>query len=432
MISMAHQIQHLDDNKVKITVTIPAEEVAEACKTAAAHMAEEITIPGFRPGKAPYEVVKQKVGEMAILEHAAEDLVRSSFLAVMVEADLDTVGQPYFSMDKLAPGNDFVYTAELALMPKVTKLADYSALSVEKKDIEPTKELVEEAKGDLVRMQTKEVRAEAGRKLEKGDKAVVNMTMKQDGVVLEGGEAKNHGVYTNESYYVPGFVDEILGLAEGEEKTFALKFPDEHYQKHIAGKDVEFTVKLNEIFLLQTPAFDDAFAATVGLKNSAELEEKLQENLREENRAEEARRLDKAVLDLVAEKSTFDAIPDLLVNQEIEKMTHELEHQVETQGLDFKQYLSSIGKSMADLKLDFAAPALQRIKVGIILKEISKKEDVKADDAEVDAELDKIASQFDEKDENRQRVYEPQYRDYIERQMINRKTIDLLKEKIVK
>lgn len=432
MNSMVYQIEQQGDNKVKLTVTIPAAEVATACQAAATHLAEEVDIPGFRPGKAPYEMVKQKVGEMAILEHAAEDLVRSSFIEAMVEADLETVGQPYFTLEKLAPDNDFVYTAEVALMPKATKLADYNTLSVDKKDIEPAKPLVDEAKNDLLRMQTKEVRAESGSKLEKGNKAVVHMTMKHEGVVMEGGEAKNHGVYTNENYYVPGFVDEILGLGEGEEKTFSLKFPDEHYQKHIAGKEIEFNVKMNEIFLLQPPLFDDEFAKSLGLKDAGELEEKLVENLREENRVEEARRLDKAVLDLVAEKSTFDTIPDLLVNQEIEKMIHELEHQVETQGLEFKPYLSSIGKSLADLKLDFAAPALQRIKVGIVLKAISEKEGVKADDAEVDAELDKIAGQFDEKDENRQRVYEPQYRDYIERQMINRKTIDLLKEKIAK
>lgn len=429
---MAYQLEQLPENKVKITVTIQADEVTEACKTAALHLAEEVNVPGFRPGKAPYEAIKQKVGEMAILEHATEDLVRSSFVAAMVEADLETAGQPFFSMEKLALGNDFVYSAVVPLMPNVTKLADYNSLSVEKKDIEPTKEILEQAKTDIIRMQTKEVRAAAGRKLAQGDKAVVNLTMKKDGVVLEGGESKSHGVFTNETYYVPGFIDEILGLAEGEEKTFSLAFPEEHYQKHIAGKAVDFTVKMNEIFLLEPPAFDDAFAVTIGLANAKELEEKLAENLREENRVEEARRLDKAVLDLIAEKSTFDAIPDLLVNQEIEKMTHELEHQVSTQGLEFSQYLSSIGKSATDLKLDFAAPALQRIKVGILLKVISDKENVQVDEATVDAELDGIAGQFPEDDENRKRVYEPQYREYVERQMINRKTIDLLKEKIVK
>ena len=108
-------------------------------------------------------------------------------------------------------------------------------------------------------------------------------------------------------------------MKEGDEKTFALKFPDDHYQKHIAGENVDFTVKLNEIFTTEIPPFDDTFAATFGLKTADELRDKLRENLRMENETEESRRLDKAVLDLVAEKSSFQEIPDLLVNQEIEK-----------------------------------------------------------------------------------------------------------------
>ncbi len=429
---MSYVVEQLPENKAKITVTIPAEEVTEACHVAAEHMAEDVTIPGYRPGKAPYEAIKQKIGEMAILEHATEDLVRQTFVAAMVEADLDVVGQPFFAMEKLAPDNDFIYTAEIALMPQITKLADWTKLSVEKKETEPTKELLEQAKADIVRMQTKEVKAEAGRALTMGDKAIVNLTMKKDGVVLEGGESKNHGVFTNESYYVPGFVDEILGLKEGEEKTFTLNFPAEHYQKHLAGQPVDFTIKLNEIFLLQPPMFDDAFAVTVGLTSASEMEEKLMENLRAENKIEEARRLDKAVLDLVADKSTFDIIPDLLVNQEIEKMTHELEHQVTSQGMDFTQYLASINKSLTDLKIDFTPAALQRIKVGIILKKISAEEKVTVDQTVLDAELDKVAEQYKDDAEAAKQIYEPQYRDYIERQMVNRKTIDLLKEKMVR
>lgn len=429
---MAHVLERLPDNKVKLTVTISADELDDKLEHAAEHISEEVKIPGFRPGKAPYDVVERHVGAQAVLEHAAEELVRETFVAAMLEEDLETVGQPFFSFVKLAKGNDFIYTAEMALMPTVTKLADYEKLEVKKENTEPTAEILEQAKKDLARMQTKEVRAESGYKLAKGDKAVVNLSMKKDGVVLEGGESKNHGVFTDEPHYIAGFVDNIIGMAEGEEKQFSLKFPEEHYQKHLAGQDVDFNVKMNEIFKLEAPAIDDAFAAKLGMKDAAELEAKLKENLQKEGEYEETRRQDKAVLDAIADKSTFDAIPDLLVNQEIEKMIHELEHSIEQQGMDFKTYLSSVGKSMADLKMDFTAPALQRIKVSIVLSEIAKREKVTVKSEDLDKELDMVASRFDENSDARKRVYEPQYREYVERQMINRKTIDLLKSKIVK
>lgn len=431
-IPMAHIVERISDNKVKLTVTIPAQALTEATKHAAEHMAQEMKIPGFRPGKAPYEVVKQHVGEMALLEHAAEELIRETFVEAMIAENLETVGQPYFSMEKLAPDNDLVYSAEISLMPSVKKLADFRKLTVARGEVEPTDAMLEEAKTDLLKMRMKEVRAEAGRALTKGDKAIVALGMKKDGVTIEGGESQNHGVYTNEAHYIPGFVDEIIGMKEGEAKTFTLKFPDEHYQKHIAGSDVEFAVTMNEIYTTELPAFDDAFAVSVGLKSADEVMEKLRENLRTENAMEEGRRLDKAVLDLLAEKSTFEEIPDLLVNQEIDKMLRELEQHITSQGMDFNEYLSQVGKTVANLKLDFAAQALMRVKVAIALREVQKQENVKVDEADVDAELDKIAATFKEGDDARKRVYEPVYREYVERQLLNRKTIEMLKETMVK
>ncbi len=429
---MSHTFEKLSENKVKITVTIPAAAVTDACIEAAEHMSKEMSFPGFRPGHAPYDVVKQKVGEMAILEHAVEELVRETFVEAMLAEDLETVGQPYFTMSKLAPGNDVVYTAEISLMPDITKLADYTTLSVSRKDIEPKEELVAQAAKDLLRMQTREIRATKDYTLAKGDKAVVHLHMKKDGVTLEGGESQNHGVYTNEAHYIPGFVDEIVGMKEGEERTFTLKFPDEHYQKHIAGQSVDFVVKLNEIFTLESPVIDDAFAKSLGLASASDVNIKLRENLRTENAAEEERRLEKAVLDAIADKSTFDTIPDLLVNQEIEKMLRELEYHIEQQGGEFKQYLTHIGKTLPELKLDFAAPALQRVKIGLVLRKIQHEQKITVDAAAVDAELDKMAATFKETDDARKEIYEPQYRDYIERQLVNRKTIEMLKMAMVK
>lgn len=427
-----HTLTHLGDNKIKLTVTVPVEAVEAACEESAKELATEAKIPGFRPGRASYNVVKQRFGEQAILEHAVENLVRGTLVSALLAENLETVGSPHFNVEKMAPGNELIYSAEIALMPSVKKLADYHKLSVQKPGVEPTAALIDEAKRDLTRMQTKEVRAASGAALQKGDKAVVNMGMKKDGVTIEGGEGKNHGVYTAEAHYIPGFVDQLLGMKEGDEKTFALSFPKEHYQKHLAGQNVDFTVRLNEIFTLETPALDDEFAKSVGLKDAAELETKLRENLRAENVAEADRTVEKNALELLADKSTFDAIPDLLVNEEVTRMTHELEHRIESQGMNLQEYLSSIGKSMADLKLDFTAPALSRIKIMLVLKAVAKQEHVTVSDDELDTELDRLAEQLPAADERRKRIYEPEYREYVRAQLTNKKTIDLLKAAMVK
>lgn len=428
---MPYKIEKNENNKVTVILTIPKEEVETGMKHAAKHISEDTKIPGFRPGKAPYDVVKKRVGEMKLLEAASEELIRTAFLRAMIEEDLETVGQPYFDAEKMAPGNDMVVKAEIALYPHVIELANIPKLSVKQKDTTPTEELIKRAKKDLAMMQTKEVRASKDHGITQGDKAVMSLTMKKDGVVLEGGEGQNHGVYTGEEYYIEGFKTEIMELKEGEEKTFTLKFPDEHYQKHLAGRDIDFTVKINEIFELDSPDIDDDFAKTVGLKDLKELDEKIIENLKRENEAEEQLRLDKEVLDLVSEKTKFEEIPDILVNQEVEKMLHELKHNISQKGMDFDTYLSGLNKSIAELKLDFTPTGLKRVQVAILLKEVAKQEKIKPEEKEIDEELDRIAEQH--KDEKtKKKIFEPIYRDYIAQQMRNRKTIEFIKGKIVK
>ncbi|MBT3230732.1 trigger factor [Candidatus Uhrbacteria bacterium] len=427
---MSHTVK-TEKNKVTFTITIPAEQVKEAMKEAATRIGENTEIAGFRPGKADYATIEKRVGEMKILEEATEGLVRTAFMKALLEEKIDSVGQPYFNMNKMAPGNDMEFTAEVSLMPSIQKLADYSKLSIKKQDSAPKQELIDQAKKDLVGMQTKEVRAKSGTELKQGDKVVVNLTMKKDGVVVEGGEGQDHGIYTSESYYVDGFIDQILGSKEGDVKTFTLTFPKDHYQKHMAGAEIEFTVEVKEIFNLDTPKFDDAFAKNLGMKDVKDLEGKLIENLTKENQVEEDRRQEKEMLELLSGKSNFDDIPDLLVNQEVDKMINEMKQAVAQRGVEFEEYLTSIGKTFADMKLDFATNALTRVKVALLLKEIAKLEDVKVEAKELDAEIVKVAEKY-EKEDQKKYIQSPQYRDYVEMQMKNKKTLDILRDKMVK
>lgn len=427
-----HKVERLNDSQIKITVTVPVEQVERGMRHAAEHMSVDINIPGFRPGKAPYEVVKERVGDMKLLEHAAEEIIRATLSAALLEEDLNIVGQPYFNVEKMAPGNELVYTAEIALMPTVIKLGDYESLSIKPESTEVSSDVFAQAKKDLLRMRTQEVRAQAGHELAKGNKTVINMTMKRNGVVLEGGEAQNHGVYTGEEYYIEGFIEQIIGAKEGDERQFKLKFPKDHYQKHLAGEDVDFVVKVNEIFTLEAPMFDDVFAAGLGFKNIADLEAKLRENLSEEKVDQETRRQEKAVLELLAEKSNFPVISDLLINQELEKMIYELRQWVTQNGMEFDEYLKSVKKSVPELKLDFAKQALIRIKVALILEEVAKKENIAPTPEELDVEVDRVGAQVAKDPAAKEHVFSPEYRDRIEAQLRNRKTVDFLKAKMVK
>lgn len=423
--------EDLPKRSVKLTIEVPVEEMRPALEVAARALSEQISIPGFRPGHATYEAVKNQVGEMKILEGAIEGIVRKSFVEALGSAQLETVGAPDISMEKMAPGNPVVYTAIVGLMPEVEKLGDYTKLSVDKKPAVAEESDVEGALKELQKMQTKEVRASSTESATKNDKAVVDLTMTKDNVAVEGGDAKSYAVFLAEAHYIPGFSEQLVGIKEGESKTFTLPFPKEHYQKHLAGHSVDFTVKLNELYHLDHPALDDAFGVSLGFKNLVELKDRLKQNISEEKTAEENMRQERAVLDALAGASRFSDIPDNLVNEEVNKMVHELEHSLEERGLKFDHYLKSINKTLAQIKLDFVPQALQRIKVMLVLRQVAKQQNVQIEEKELDAELDRIAARYEDQ-ETKDRIYSSEYREYTEGILKNRKVIEILKAAMVK
>ncbi len=416
---------------VKISVVVSPDEVKPFLETAAQELSSQSNIPGFRPGKAEYEIVKQRFGEMAIHEKALENIIRKTYVQAVMTHQIETVGSPHISVEKLAPGNPVSYTAEVARMPKVLTVSDFAKIEVKPKEVKVEEKEIERALKDLQRMQTKETRAESGYAIENNSKAVLSLEIKNAGVPLDGGSSPNHAVYMSEDYYIPGFKEHLLGLKETEEKTFRLPFPAEHAQKHLAGKDLDFSVKIKEVYQLAHPEVDEAFAKALGQASVAELKAIIQKNLLAEKQQEENFRQEKELLETLAEKSKFEEIPDLLVNEEVNKMIQELEQRVGAQGVDFNDYLASIKKSLANLKIDLTPQALMRVKVALLLRTIAEKEKVVADAGKVDEELDRLAKEYKEK-EMRDRIYSPEYRNYVEGIQRNRQVIAFLKEKMVR
>ena len=424
-------VEEQEKGLVKITFTVSVEEQTPFLEAAAEHISEHSTIPGFRPGKAGYEIVKQRVGETKIMEEALEKIVRSLFVKALLDNEIDTVGSPKIDVEKMAPVNELVFTAEVTRMPAVKELADFKSLSVQGKVPEVADHDVELALKDLTRMQTKEVRAASGSIVSATDKAVVSMDMKKDGVPIEGGQSPNHAVYLAEEYYIPGFKEQLIGLKEGDAKTFTLAFPADHAQAFLAGQDIDFEVVLKELFHLEPPQMDDSFAQSLGLKDFAMMKELIHKNLLDEKIREEQMRQEKEALELIANKTQFENIPDLLLNEEIEKMLRELKGRVEEQGMDFEKYIQSLEKTLVQVKLDFTPQALMRIKVAIAMREIAKRENLTVSDEELDKELDDVAARYEDA-EDKKRIYTPEYRQYFEQVVLNRKVIELVKNVMVK
>ncbi len=425
------KMDELPKNTVKFTVRIPTEEARPYLEEAAVRISQSSSIPGFRPGKAGYDIVKQRVGEMKIYEEALESIVRKTYVEAILANQIETVGSPKIDVEKLAPDNDIVYTAEVGRMPRVTKLADFRKLKIKSKPSEVSDQDIANTLKDLQRMQTKEVRAVSGGAAAQNDKVIVSMNMKKDGVAIEGGSSPDHAIYLTEEYYIPGLKEKVIGMKEGESKTFTLPFPKDHTQKMLAGANIDFDVALKEIYHLELPELNDAFATSLGQKDFATLKELIRNNLKLEKENEERARQEKEMLELIAKESRFEDIPDLLVNEELGRMIMELKRGVEEQGLDFEEYVKHLNKTYADLKIDFTPQAIVRLKVALVLREIAKQEKVGVEEKEIDAELVRLAARYEDK-EARKRLYDPDFRDYTRTLLQNRKVIDLLRQAMVR
>lgn len=424
-------IEEKEKSVVKLTFVVTQDEARPYLEEAAQRLSEHNPIPGFRPGKASFDLVKQHIGEMKILEEALESIIRKSFVEAVLSHNIETVGSPKIAVEKIAPGNDIVFSAEVTRMPKTLSIVDYEKLSVDAKSAEVEEKDIDLALHDLQRMQTKEIRVASGTEIGATDKVVLSMNIKKDGSAIDGGQSPNHAIYLTEDYYIPGLKEQLIGLKEGDQKTFTLPFPKDHVQKMLAGQIVDFEVNIKEIYHLEPPKLDDEFAKSLGMNDFEALKKAIQKNLAEEKNSDEQSRQEREVLKLVVEKSRLEEIPDLLLNEEINNMIAELKNRVESQGLEFETYLSNLKKTLAQIKLDFTPQAIVRIKSALVIRAISEKEKMSVDEKEIDEEIDRIASHYEDP-EMKKRFFEPSFREYVDRLIINRKVVTLLKQKMIK
>lgn len=422
-------ITKLPGSLVEMKFVVTPEEAQPYLDQASIDLQASKPIPGFRPGKAPYDEVKKTFGEMKLWETALERIVRAKYVHAILEDKVDTIGSPAISIDQLVPGQNLKFTVTAPVMPIVLNLISYDQPLIERKTKEVKDTEVDSAIEDLRKMRRQE--AVVDRPATKEDMAVVDLEITKDKVIVEGGTSKNYRIYLSEPHYIPGFADQLVGLKKGDTKSFELAFPKDHYQKHLSGQKVTFAVVVNDVFELKVPELNDEFAKSVGLDSLQKLRLVLLENLTKEAEQKSDESSEIQLLEKLVDGSKFSEVPELLVNEEVRRMFSELEHAAEHQGMKMEDYLSQLKKSVDQIKLDMVPQAIRRVQTAVLIKEVSKKENVIVTEDEIDAELDRILSKVEDK-ETRDRVSSPEYRDYLMAQMKNRKTLEILKKKGIK
>jgi trigger factor len=418
----------MDQSQTKLTITVTPADYQKHLESASERLSARGGIKGFRPGKVPLDVMKREIGDMAILNEALESIVRETFVSAVDAEKLETIGMPHIQMEKVAPGNDLVYTAVVSLLPPVT-VADMSKINV-KKTVKPVDEQkVDETIAALRGMQAVEAPKEGPS--EKTDKLVIDMAMSLDGVPVEGGQAKDYQVYLSEEHYIPGFNDAIVGAAAGEKKTFTLTFPQTHYQKMLAGKAVDFAVTVKSVCTRTLPEADDAFAATLGQKSIADLRDLVRKNMEHEAGEKAEQQAEIAIFDALIEASSFGSIPDILVDAEKQKMFYELKRDLEKNGVTIEQYLADIKKKEEEVLKEFTDQAVKRAKAALLSRVIAKEHQLAATAQEVSDELEFLKKTYRDQPEYMENLKKPEVRDTIATMIQNRKVIQWLKKRVL-
>lgn len=419
----------IDRGRIELTIELSPAEYEPFLRRAAETISQQTSIPGFRPGKASFDVVAQRVGAAKLWEEALEPAIRRTLVQALAQEKLVTVGAPKVEVTKLAPGNPVVYQATLGLLPAVT-LADYKSIKVKAQPVTVSDEVVKKSLNDLQKMHATEVLVK--RPAKNGDKVEIDFALFQDNIPVDKGGQTKLPLVIGEGTFIPGFEDQLIGLAADQTKEFTLTFPANYGQKQLAGKPGDFKVTMRSVYELTLPKLDDEFAKMLGgFKTMAELETKVRENLKTEAEHKEQQRLEEAMFDQLLGKSSFEDIPDILIDSEAKKMLEELEHNLEHQGLKFDDYLNHLKKTRADLLLDFAPQAIRRVKSALASRAIAEKENLLATEAEINGEVTKTLDAYGHDPEIKKQIETSDYRAYIGNVLTGRKVIEHLRSIMV-
>jgi trigger factor len=417
--------KQLPKNQVEITVEVPVEKLDKYLTQAVEKIAKNIKIDGFRSGKIPYNIIKQRIGEMSIYQEALDFIIRDTLFEALEQEKIDAVGQPQIDIDKLAPENPVIYRATLTLFPKV-EVKDYKNISAKRKEIKAEEQTIERTLGQLQKMRAQEVVADKA--VEMGDKVVIDFAITLDKVPIEGGQHKDYPAYIGENFFVPGFEENLIGMKKGEEKTFELKFPKEYFQKNLAGKNTEVKVFVKEIFQVTKPELNDEFALSIGgFENVQALREQIIKNIEQEEKTKDEQRVELEILDQIIKNSQFDEIPQVMIEGELEKMIGELRMNILQQGMDFENYLMQIKSDESKLKEGFTPQAEKRLQTSLVIRKIAELENILAVAEEIEEEVNRLLKNIQDSKE-KEYVKSAGYKNYLENFITNRKVIEKLKE----
>ena len=389
---MSVQVENLEKNTAKLTIEVPAEKFEEAVQHSYNKNKGKFNIPGFRKGKAPFNMIKKMYGVGVFYEDAVDEVIDASYPDAAKESGLEIVSRPSISIEEIEEGKAFVYTAVVAVKPEVT-LGEYKGVEVQKTKSEVTEEDIET---EIKRAREKNSRliTVEDRGIEDGDQVTIDFDGSVDGKRFEGGKAEDYPLTIGSHTFIDNFEEQLISKTTGEECEVNVTFPAEYHVEELKNKPAVFKVKVKEIQRKELPEANDDFASEVSdFDTMEEYKKDLTEKLQAE-KIEAAKTADEdKVVAKVIENATME-IPDQMVEEQVNGMVNDYARRLESQGISFKQYVEITGMTAEKIGEQMKPQAIKRIQTRLVLEAVVKAENIQADDAAVEEQFDKMAEDF--------------------------------------
>ena len=408
----------------KLTIEVPAEELEKALETAYQKNKNKISVPGFRKGKVPRNMIEKMYGPAIFYEDAANELIPDAYEKALDECEEEIVSAPKIDVTQIEKGKDFIFTAEVAVKPEVT-LGKYKGIKVDEADLAVTEEEIN-AQIEKERENSARTISVEDRPVKDGDITTLDFEGFVDGVAFEGGKGTDYPLTIGSGSFIPGFEEQLIGAELNKEVEVNVTFPEDYHAKDLAGKPATFKCKIKDIKEKELPELDDEFASEVSAFDTmAEYKEDVKKSL-EMKKADAAKiAKEEAVIDAVIEDAKMD-IPDAMVETEQRQIIEEFSQRMRMQGLTMEQYMQFTGMTPQALMEQTKPQALKRIQSRLVLEAVAKAEDLKASEEDYAAEIKDMSEKYQMEEDKIKEMLGEKGKKQVEEDLAIRKAVDFL------
>ena len=426
---MSVQVEKLEHNMAKLTITVPAETFNKAITQAYKKMKNQISIPGFRKGKVPQAMVEKMYGAGMFYEDAANIVIPEDYDKALAEVkDIKITSQPAIDVTQMEKGKEFIFTAEVATKPEVT-LGQYKGIEVPETKVEVTDEEIEAELNKVQEQIAREITVD--RPAENGDTVVIDFEGSVDGEVFEGGTAENHPLVLGSGSFIPGFEDQLVGAVADSDVEVNVTFPEDYQAKELAGKAAVFKVKVHEIKKKELPEINDEFAQDVSEFDTLdEYKEDVKKGIAEQKEKAVRQEKQEKIIRQIVENAEMD-IPDPMVVTQTRQMMDQFAQQMQSNGLSMAQYYQFTGLTPDGLLEQMKPQAQKNIENRLVLEAIAAAEGITASEEEVEKEFANIAERYGLTVDKVKEIFADEETENIKSDIAAQKALDMITEAAV-